>query len=254
MKNTGAKTWAGVTLAEEAVGVQLVTADHPTVTLHVYAPESGMPIMMQLKDTSTNTIKNVSVDTTTVGWQTMTFDFTDVASNGFSYNQMSMFPDFEQPTLTDQVFYFDDVRFLDAVAGTTDPVLVPQNADPVFSSATETVSVEENIDEADVIYTAQANDTDGDDLTYSLGGTDASAFEIDEDTGEVTFVASPDYESGVTSYSFTVTADDDNGGQATQDVTVNITDVTEVPPNLLIDFEGASPLADVFGGRAGRCR
>ena len=53
----------------------------------------------------------------------------------------------------------------------------------------------------------------------------------------MTFVASPDYESGVTSYSFTVTADDDNGGQATQDVTVNITDVTEVPPNLLIDFE-----------------
>ena len=38
-------------------------------------------------------------------------------------------------------------------------------------------------------------------------GNDADAFDIDEDTGAVTF-ESPDYESGVTSYDFTITASD----------------------------------------------
>ena len=70
-----------------------------------------------------------------------------------------------------------------------------------------------------VIWNASATDADGDDLTYSLGGTDASAFEIDEDTGEVTFVAVPDYESGVTAYDFTVTADD---GELTAEQVVRV--------------------------------
>ena len=36
---------------------------------------------------------------------------------------------------------------------------------------------------------------------YALGGADASAFSIDTMTGEVTFVASPDYEAK-SSYDF----------------------------------------------------
>ena len=53
-KGTDVKTWAGVTLAEEVQGVWLITADHPTVTLHVYAAEAGIPMMMQIKDTQAN--------------------------------------------------------------------------------------------------------------------------------------------------------------------------------------------------------
>ena len=122
-KGTDVKTWAGVTLAEEAQGVQLITADHPTVTLHVYVAEAGIPMMMQLKDTQANLQAEVSVDTAKAGWQTMVYDFAAFVDSGLNYNQMSMFPDFVQPTDADQDFYFDDIRFLDAVAGTTDPVV-----------------------------------------------------------------------------------------------------------------------------------
>ena len=45
--------------------------------------------------------------------------------------------------------------------------------------------------------------------------------------GTVTFKVAPDYEVDPQSYGFTVTADDGNGGTATQSVTVNVADVTE---------------------------
>ena len=225
-KGTDVKAWAGVTLAEEAQGVQLITADHPTVTLHVYAAEAGIPMMMQLKDTQANLQAEVSVDTAKAGWQTMVYDFAAFVDSGLNYNQMSMFPDFVQPTDADQDFYFDDIRFLDAVAGTTDPVITepPVNTAPVFADATVVVDVDEN---ETAVYVAQATDAE-DTVSYTLGGDDAAAFEIAAD-GTVTFKVAPDYEVDPQSYSFTVIADDGNGGTATQSVTVNVADVTEGP-------------------------
>jgi Ca2+-binding RTX toxin-like protein len=155
----------------------------------------------------------------------MVYDFTAFVDNGFSYNQMSMFPDFVQPTDADQDFYFDDIRFLDAVAGTTDPVLLPQNA-PEFEHDSVFLQQDENIDTTQVIWNASATDADGDDVTYSLGGSDADDFNIDVLTGEVSFADSPDYESGVTDYDFTVTASD---GELTADqaLSVQILNVVE---------------------------
>ena len=66
---------------------------------------------------------------------------------------------------------------------------------------------------------------------YALGGADASAFSIDTMTGEVTFVASPDYEPK-SSYDFTVTATDGTDS-STQSVTVNVNDVRRPPRRLL---------------------
>ena len=45
------------------------------------------------------------------------------------------------------------------------------------------------------VYQTQATDADGDKLTYSLVGQDASAFEIDQHSGEVRFVEIPDFEA-----------------------------------------------------------
>ena len=100
------------------------------------------------------------------------------------------------------------------------------NESPDFDHDSVFLQQNENIDTTQVIWNASATDADGDDVTYSLGGNDADAFEIDEDTGAVTFAESPDYESGVTSYDFTITASD---GSLTdeQAVTVQINNVVE---------------------------
>ena len=100
------------------------------------------------------------------------------------------------------------------------------NEVPDFDHDRERLQQNENIDTTQVIWNASATDADGDDLFYSLGGNDADAFEIDEDTGAVTFAESPDYESGVTSYDFTITASD---GSLTDEqvVTVQINNVVE---------------------------
>ncbi len=67
-----------------------------------------------------------------------------------------------------------------------------------------------------VVYTVTSTDN-GDihtgSTTYSLGGTDASAFTIDATTGAVTLKASPDYETK-SSYSFTVMATDAAGNSS----------------------------------------
>ena len=59
-----------------------------------------------------------------------------------------------------------------------------------------------------VVYDASGSDVDGDNITFSLGGTDAGYFNIDADDGEVRLKASADYEAK-TSYDFTVIATDD---------------------------------------------
>ncbi len=71
-----------------------------------------------------------------------------------------------------------------------------------------------------------AKDGDGDSLTYSLGGDDASSFRIDADSGQLSTARPFDYESKA-SYSVSVTASDGRGGQATIRVTVNVFDHNE---------------------------
>ena len=62
---------------------------------------------------------------------------------------------------------------------------------PVFTSPA-TANAQENQTAA---YMAVATDADGDALVYSLSGTDAALFTIDATTGEVSFMAAPDFEA-----------------------------------------------------------
>ena len=72
-----------------------------------------------------------------------------------------------------------------------------------------------------------ATDADNDTLTYTLGGTNAAAFNIDATTGQLKTRAALDYETK-RSYTVTVTVSD---GSLTDTITVtiNITDVAETP-------------------------
>nr|WP_254448307.1 tandem-95 repeat protein [Marinobacterium sp. xm-a-152] len=96
---------------------------------------------------------------------------------------------------------------------------------PAFSSAT-TSSVDENAVTTTVIYTAVASDVDGDDITYSLGGTDKALLSIDATSGDVTLLASANYEAK-DSYSFNVIATDSNSAAQTLAVTVSVVDLND---------------------------
>ena len=96
--------------------------------------------------------------------------------------------------------------------------------------------VEENTTAVDAAVSA--TDVDSATLTFALSGTDAGFFDIDENTGVITFLAAPDFEDPLDDdadniYDLTVSVTDSEGGEASQDITVTVTDVDEVPP-----FEG----------------
>ena len=94
---------------------------------------------------------------------------------------------------------------------------------PVITSAT-TVDYAEN--GTGTAYTITA--TDDNNLTYSLGtDNDESAFALNG--AELSFLASPDFETQ-SSYVITVIATDEEGNTASQDVTITITDVDEIAP------------------------
>ena len=104
---------------------------------------------------------------------------------------------------------------------------------PVFNSPEATVA--ESPSAATVVYRAVATDADGDALTYSLSGTDASRFTIDANTGEVRFREAPDAENpgdddNDNVYDIIVTASDNTGGTFDTDQVVAIT-VTNVNDN-----------------------
>ena len=105
------------------------------------------------------------------------------------------------------------------------------NNAPVFAEASETREVAENsAADTDVgLPIPEATDDDDDDLTYSMAGTDAASFAFEASTRQITTIAGVDYnfEATKNSYEVTVKADDSNGGTATVDVTINVTDVNE---------------------------
>jgi hypothetical protein len=104
----------------------------------------------------------------------------------------------------------------DAVGNASEQIvaLVINNLDEVAPTITSAAraSVYTNVAAGSVVYTATASDTAdiSGGVTYSLGGNDAAAFEIDPNTGVVTIKASPSIETKP-SYSFSVTATDAAG-------------------------------------------
>ena len=107
------------------------------------------------------------------------------------------------------------------------------NTAPMFTDGINTTRmVAENTAANTNIGTAiAATDADtGDTLTYTLSGTDASSFSIVSTSGQLQTKAALDYETKTT-YSVTVSVSDGNDGSDAIDVTINVTDVNEVPTN-----------------------
>ena len=104
------------------------------------------------------------------------------------------------------------------------------NNDPVFTEDSNTTrSIAENTGSGvDIGSAVSATDDDNDTLTYSLSGTNSSAFSIDSSSGQLQTSAALDYETK-SSYTVTITVSDENGGTATINVTIDVTNVNEAP-------------------------
>ena len=96
---------------------------------------------------------------------------------------------------------------------------------PAFDADTATRSVDENTAAGENIG-APVMAADDDMLTYTLSGTGASSFDIDELTGQLMTMADLDYETETT-YIVTVTAKDTSEATDSVMVTINVTNVDE---------------------------
>jgi VCBS repeat-containing protein len=130
----------------------------------------------------------------------------------------------------------DDGLLTDSKAVTINVTNVNE-APSVTSGATGTVA--ENAATSTIVYAATATDPDaGDHIAWSLTGADAAAFSIDG-SGHVTLNSSADYETKNV-YHINVVATDDGLLTDSKAVTINITDVVEVPLNTAPDAKNDS--------------
>ena len=112
------------------------------------------------------------------------------------------------------------------------------NSAPVFTDGTSTTrSIAENtVSGVNIGSAVSATDANNDTLTYSLSGTDASAFDIDTTNGQLQTQATLDYETKST-YTVTITVTD---GSLTDTITVtiNVTDIIELPTDSKVCMVG----------------
>ena len=148
-------------------------------------------------------------------------------------------PDFEQASdVNGDNTYLLEVTVSDTSAATDTQAItvVISNAQdaPVITSA-NTADVLEN---TQAVITVTATDQDvnpADVLVYSLsGGADQAKFAIDASTGELTFVAAPNFEDMQDAntdniYEVEVSVDDQNGDISTQLISVTVTNVNDAP-------------------------
>ena len=107
------------------------------------------------------------------------------------------------------------------------------NRAPVFTASSTTRTIAENTAAGVKIGTpVAATDADNDTLTYTLGGTDANAFNIERTTGQLKTSAPLDYETKST---YTVTVSVSDGSLTdTITVTINVSDIAETPMNVAV--------------------
>ncbi|SNR39231.1 SprB repeat-containing protein, partial [Maribacter sedimenticola] len=127
----------------------------------------------------------------------------------------------------------------------------PVNTPPTITSSS-TANVEENQTIAIHVEASDDIDIEGPGLTYSLtgDGVDQLLFNINEVTGEVSFMNAPDFENpedegGNNIYEFQVTVTDSGGLASMQDISITVTNVDDTSPTIssLTPFSGATDVA-----------
>ncbi len=111
--------WSGSTFLDtNAANTTLLDSAHKVVTINVYAPEAGKIVDLKIETHNGSTNVEKFATTTTVGWQTLTFDFSGALDNNspaFSstaaYQKASILFSFATGFTVGAIWYFDDVTF-----------------------------------------------------------------------------------------------------------------------------------------------
>ena len=161
---------------------------------------------------------------------------------GYSYSEITTNTTFDYETKQN---YSVSLTVSD-LEGATDTIALNFNItdvdeSPIFSDGSSTArSISENVASGTSVGSAvSATDPEGKALTYTLGGTDVSSFNISSTTGQITTSGALDFETKP-SYAVTVTASDGTNS-STISVTINVTDLNEaVTQNPPVFTEGTS--------------
>jgi len=140
VKTGGAQFWAGTTLSVgylDSIGTIPFSSLHTKLTAVVYSPVAGASFKLKVEDANDGTHAVETDAAATMGWQTLTFDMaapsggTPALNPSYTYNKLSLFPNFGNVPGADQVYYVGPITFL----GTSMPSAPPLTS-PVVTAPT----------------------------------------------------------------------------------------------------------------------
>ena len=215
--------------------------DEISVTINV-TDDNEAPIFTEGTSTTRSVVENTAanvaigdpVSATDQNADTLVYGLSGTDANSFSIDSSSGQIKTSSPLNYEVKTSYSVSALVTDNNGGTDEIAVTINVTdandaPVFTDGTTSRSVAENLSSGAVVGTPiLATDEDDDTLEYSLGGTDASSFNINSSSGQVTTKTLLNHETKDT-YSVTVSVTDNNGGTDNISVTINVTDANDAP-------------------------
>ena len=104
------------------------TATRKTLSARVYSPTAGIPMKIKLEAGTSNTGDIAANETVVVGWQTLTWTFTN-ADITKTYNTIVLLPNIGTvDAAPGKTYYFDDIKLLAAASGSGSTTAVEMGA------------------------------------------------------------------------------------------------------------------------------
>jgi hypothetical protein len=240
-----------------------------TVTVNVMDLDEVAPVFTAgtstsasiAENTPTTTVVHTATASDNVAVSAYAFEAGGADNNKFSLNTATgaltfiSSPNFEAPgSAAGTNAYTVRVRASDAAGNSAVQTITVNVTDldevaPTFAAgASANASIAENSPASTVVHTASAIDNVGvTAYAFEAGGADNNKFNLNTDTGALTFLSSPDIEApgsaaGSNTYTVRVRASDAAGNSAVQTVTITVIDQDEVPPTFTA---GPTPVASV---------
>jgi hypothetical protein len=225
--------------------------DIQQVTLVIDVTDVDEPVMLSVEPV--NTISEAAIsselianqvnvsETTSAGTVVATFSAIDPEGNALKYSLSGSGSDLITVSETGELTLVGDLDFeadsllvvileiSDGVNITTEEItinVINDDEPATIAASVSASSFAENTAIGATIASVDANDPEGNSVTFTLAGTGSDNFSIDA-SGNITLAAGLDFET-TSSYEITVVADDGTFA-STEVITIKVTDVNEAP-------------------------